>query len=259
MKIYVEIRPKATRLGNWMFQYAAAKSAYPTGEIVFVVSEKSTWPAVEKYRTLFPDVTITDVAPTDRGLLRTDLYQDTKYLNKEVVRGLFKIREKYRGLVKPGMVSIHVRRGDYLKLPHRHPFVGEKYLREAIGRFPENAEFMVFSDDIPWCKKFFKGGRFHFSSGMSVIDDLFLMSWCDHHICSNSTFSWWGAYLRFGGRTIFPSMWLGPALRDEDWSGLYFNGCEVIENGFSGLMWFKARLLMLKNASGNVLRRFGLR
>lgn len=258
-KVFVEIRPKVTRLGNWLFQYAAAKSAAPEGEVVFVIQDRNDWPAVEKYRELFPEVTITDEEPDDKSLLRTGLYQDAKYLDREVVKNLFTVRESYRGQIASGMVSIHVRRGDYLKLPHRHPFVGETYLREAIAGFPKGTSFMIFSDDVPWCRKFFTGDEFHFSPGTSALDDLFLMSWCDHHICSNSTFSWWGAYLRGGGRTIFPAMWYGPAIRDEDWCGLYFDGCEVLTNGYSVRRWLLARLLMAKNACGNLLRKAGLR
>lgn len=258
-KVYVEIRPKGTRLGNWMFQYAAAKSACPNGEVIFVIQDKNDWAAVERYRTIFPDVTITDQEPEDKSLLRTGLYQDAKYLDRKIVSGLFSIRENYSGKVEPGMVSIHVRRGDYLKLPHRHPFVGEKYLKEAVSKFPAGAQFMIFSDDVPWCKKFFKGDQYHFSPGKNVVDDLFLMSWCDHHICSNSTFSWWGAYLRFGGRTIFPSMWYGPAALTKEWSGLYFEGSEVITNGYSFGLWLKARLMMAKTLIGDCLRKVGLR
>lgn len=258
-KMYVEIRPQVTRLGNWMFQYAAAKSVAPEAEIVFVIQNKNDWPAVEKYRALFPDVTISDKEPNEKSLLRTGLYQDAKYLNREIVKTLFTVRESYHGKIAPGMVSIHVRRGDYLKLPHRHPFVGERYLKEAVAKFPKGTQFMVFSDDVPWCKKFFRGDEFRFSPGKNVVDDLFLMSWCDHHICSNSTFSWWGAYLRGNGRTIFPSMWYGPAVRDEDWRGLYIEGSEVVVNGYSFGRWLLACLMMAKNFCGNLLRKAGLR
>lgn len=45
---YVQIQPKGTRLENWMFQYAAAKSASPQDDISFVIEDMADWPKVEK-------------------------------------------------------------------------------------------------------------------------------------------------------------------------------------------------------------------
>jgi hypothetical protein len=36
--------------------------------------------------------------------------------------------------------------------------------------------------------------------------DLAFMSRCEHHICANSTFSWWGAFLSEDPRPVVP--WL---------------------------------------------------
>ena len=273
---YVEIRPKGTRLGNWMFQYAAAKSASPQDGITFVIEDRLDRPKVEKFKVLFPDIIIADHAP-EGAVIRTGLYQNVKYLSPDVVRGLFacpvEVRErlasKYGKLLDDkGLVSIHVRRGDYLKLPHRHPFVGKEYLQKAVGRFNaiSNFKFMVCSDDIAWCKKFFSaknfpGVQFYFSEGVSVLDDLYLMRRCKGgHICSNSTFSWWGAYCSATPQplTVFPSMWYGPAMH-EDWQGLYFNGSEVIDNSYTIGMYLPVLGHLLKDLVGRILRKAGLR
>ena len=58
--------------------------------------------------------------------------------------------------------------------------------------------FYVFSDDINWCREHFIGNEYHFvdcNNGLNSWRDLYLMSLCRHHINSNSTFSWWGAWL----------------------------------------------------------------
>jgi hypothetical protein len=92
-------------------------------------------------------------------------------------------------------VSVHVRRGDYLKLSHFHtPMWEGDYYDRAIEMFP-GREFLVFSDDIPYCKERFKGPRFHFSEGKDEITDMNLMAGCEDHIMANSSFSWWGAYI----------------------------------------------------------------
>ena len=258
---FVRVRPLKTRLGNWMFQYAAAKSFADGGDVAFVIEREAEHELVEKYRSVFPDVKIVTQAPDGAEVL-DGFFQDVRYLKENVVRTLFRKRDEYAGRIPPGMVAIHVRRGDYLHLPHRNPFVGEDYLRKAVASFPPDVRFLVFSDDLTWCRKFFSGPRFSFAESGSAIDDLFLMSWCDHHICSNSTFSWWGAYLRHGGRTVFPSMWVGMALRQSDYRGLYFEGVEVIRNRYTPGRFLLALPYMARGAVRRMrrwcLRRWGL-
>lgn len=95
-------------------------------------------------------------------------------------------------------ISLHVRRGDYLQYFDLHPPMSLTYYQQAIDYFkylePEY-KFLVFSDDIPWCKRQFVGDQFRFSEGRTPKEDIVAMSKCTHHIIANSTFSWWGAYL----------------------------------------------------------------
>lgn len=112
--------------------------------------------------------------------------------------------------------SIHVRRGDFLTLPGYFPVLDADYYHRAIARMrllvKKPLVFMVFSDDIAWCKQQFKGHMFHFSEGMSDIEDLCLMSHCSHHIIANSSFSWWGAWLgQYSQKQVIaPNIWFGP-------------------------------------------------
>lgn len=129
-------------------------------------------------------------------------WQSWKYFEnaQEEVRKVFKLNDypEYRNYV-----SIHVRRGDYVQHADSFPPVTEDYLLEAIGKFlkkdyPDIRKYMVFSDDISWCRKNFRSDQiinFEFSEGRNEFEDLSLMASCGHHIIANSTFSWWGAWL----------------------------------------------------------------
>jgi hypothetical protein len=116
-------------------------------------------------------------------------------------------------------VAIHVRRGDYVQLAHKHPPVSLTYIAKSINHFNElgHTDFTVFSDDINWCKDhinstIFKDSAFNYSEGKTTIEDLTLISNHEHQIASNSTYSWWGYWLNQnnGKVGIFPELWFGP-------------------------------------------------
>lgn len=113
-------------------------------------------------------------------------------------------------------VSIHVRRGDYLLYPDKHPVVSDEFYSEAIKTFVllGYREFHVFSDDIKWCKEYFPGRFpevvFVFSSGRTEMEDLIGISNCAAGgINSSSTFSWWGQYLNLNPSKVvlIPKQW----------------------------------------------------
>lgn len=99
-------------------------------------------------------------------------------------------------------VSIHVRRGDYLKLSFQELDIQNYYSKaiEIIRKKVKDPVFYIFSDDQLWVEENFKQFDIEKVFVKNNIDkksfmDLFLMSQCKHNICANSTFSWWGAWL----------------------------------------------------------------
>lgn len=105
-------------------------------------------------------------------------------------------------------VSIHIRRGDYVNNSDYWNITPE-YIQEALSYFNDNEyTFLIFSDDIDWCRQIFPDDVV-FIEGNSAFDDLCLMSLCQHNIISNSSFSWWGAYLNNNPnkKIIAPSNW----------------------------------------------------
>ena len=105
---------------------------------------------------------------------------------------------------KTNSVSIHVRRGDYITNKANLPqFIGEEYYTRALADIHKKVHdpvYYIFSDDIPWCKTHFAHlANAHFIShntGVNSYKDMILMSHCKHHIIANSTFSWWGRWLK---------------------------------------------------------------
>jgi hypothetical protein len=137
------------------------------------------------------------------------------------------ISQKYWDVITKNTCSIHVRRGDYLNYPDVHPTLSLDYYRQAISHFDHDVTFLVFSDDITWCKE-----NLHLLSDNLVYiedntdyQDLYLMSICNNNIICNSTFSWWGAWLNKNEnkRVIAPSSWFGHKLKHYNIEDLYCN------------------------------------
>lgn len=132
-----------------------------------------------------------------------DIYvQDEKYFEefRDEIKSLFR-----QGIGDPiDMVAIHVRRGDYVNNPFYVDLTETDYYEKAMDLFP-NDQFLVFSDDIEWCKKqdIFKDCEF--SEGNDEVTDLNLMASCKGVITANSSFSWWAGYLSTG-KVIAPSV-----------------------------------------------------
>lgn len=116
-------------------------------------------------------------------------------------------------------VSIHVRRGDYVKHSNSFPPIGIEYITQAVTIMRQKTgadNWIVFSDDPQWCRENIRiDGSVTFVEGQNEKQDLALMASCSHHIIANSTFSWWGAYLGHNPErvVISPSSknWFGPA------------------------------------------------
>ncbi|MDF2433978.1 MAG: hypothetical protein JWP44_3609 [Mucilaginibacter sp.] len=121
------------------------------------------------------------------------------------IESVTEIQDTIAQINQTNSVSIHFRRGDYLTNPVAKKVLGPldiDYYKEAISKIQSEIEkpfFFIFSDDPEWVKE-----NFPLSENYKVIDgshkdkpyhDMLLMSKCKHHIISNSSFSWWGAWL----------------------------------------------------------------
>jgi hypothetical protein len=158
-----------------------------------------------------------DLQPKDGDCFK-GYFQSEKYFkhNWEFILTLFEPSDKiktellrYDRLTNQTTCSIHVRRGDYLKYKDIHFVQDMEYFNKAIKTVGKVDQYLIFSDDIPWCKENFKGDKFYFVENEKDYIELFLMSKCTHNIISNSSFSWWGAWLSSNKNKIViaPEKW----------------------------------------------------
>lgn len=120
---------------------------------------------------------------------------------------------------KKNSISVHVRRGDYVtneKTNKYHGVCSVDYYKEAINiinKQIKNPWFVVFSNDLNWCKKHLtvpKNSLFiSHNTKKNSFEDMRLMSLCKHNIIANSSFSWWGAWLNRNNDKIIiaPKKW----------------------------------------------------
>ncbi|OGN63697.1 MAG: hypothetical protein A3E26_02445 [Chlamydiae bacterium RIFCSPHIGHO2_12_FULL_49_32] len=153
-------------------------------------------------------------------------FQSEKYFKKyrEKIVSLFApsseildyLHTKYAAILEhPQTVSIHIRNYSSESLDENiYPFHGRAYVQKAMTLFPKESLFVVFSNDMAWCKEHLQGlaKEMRFIEGETHYHDFYLMSLCKHHIITNSTFSWWAAYLNQNPQKIVvaPLKWFNP-------------------------------------------------
>lgn len=126
-------------------------------------------------------------------------------------------------------IVVHVRLGDYAY--SGADFLGGKDIRlplnyyvKALNQINNLNEYQVIfvSDEIEYCRKHFSNyNNCIFESNGEIIDMQLIMN-ADIAIISNSTFSWWGAYLNSKPQKIIfaPQYWLGFMVKKEFPAGI---------------------------------------
>lgn len=147
-------------------------------------------------------------------------YQSSKYFehNRSTIIKMLNIK-KLKEIVSDkygdfsDFTSIHIRRGDYIKLQNYHNLLDLEYYKKAISFFKPDEKFVVFSDDLEWCKKnlTFINNVLYFNCEEDW-EDMILMSNCKNNIIANSTFSWWSAWFNMNEnkKVYAPKNWFGP-------------------------------------------------
>ncbi len=172
-----------------------------------------------------------------------------KYFDKEKTLEQFKLKEEYTkyildkyGKYFKNSIGIHVRRTDYLQL---NMFLNdwETYYNEAIKIIKNKKEIeniIICSDDIEWCKenlqkvidKIYNDKKINcvYVEKEEDIIDLYILSYCENIVISNSTFSWWSGYFNKNKESIItiPKTWNPPFLCDIEKQDLKLENWVVI-------------------------------
>jgi len=234
-------------LGNWMFQIAVCEHVKKTQnkEVIIDTSDIATIhsPLSDYKNNIFRKVKFTEnieyddsfnfdgfpmeymeIPKTTGNLKLHGYFQNENYVNhiREEILDLFEIDDetkeklelKYPFINDTNTCSIHVRRGNYIERQNVHFVQPIEYYIESISHFDvKTTHFIIFSDDMEWCKeKFAPLPNKTFIEGNKDYEDLYLMSLCKNNIIANSSFSWWGAWLNKNEnkKVIYPSIWFNP-------------------------------------------------
>lgn len=170
-------------------------------------------------------------------------FQSESHFEKysEAVKSLFsptkefidKIRTEIPVIFNTEVTVINVRRGDYLHYPNYHPTVSPEYITKAIELVPSN-QYIIASDDIPWCKEHLNLPNVIYLEGWKIEEQLWIMAMCHNFVISNSSFSWWAAYLsRHPGKIVIaPETWFGPE-GPPTWADMYCKGWTILPTYFN--------------------------
>lgn len=126
----------------------------------------------------------------------SDLLIESLVFNEDIKMAAYLSIKEYNGY---NLVCVSIRRGDFLEYESLNVCGKNFYNRciESARNILSNPKFLFFSDDINWVRYNFISSDFLYwdVQNYNLIMKLYAMTLCDHFIISNSSYSWWGAWL----------------------------------------------------------------
>jgi glycosyltransferase involved in cell wall biosynthesis len=167
-------------------------------------------------------------------------FSDCKLIFDDVIKNVFSLKKNLLNSnndifnKKSRKTAVHFRLGDYNYLSEFGVLDLNYYSKsiKIIKKKNKNSSFVFFSDEIEKVKhqKIFKPNYYFNDFNMKPEEILSYMSSCDDFIISNSTFSWWAAYIGqdINKFVIAPKKWLKANLSANDlilsrWKRVYNN------------------------------------
>lgn len=203
--------------------------------IGYVKQERSETSALPSFKRSYGLLPITHV--------ETNFFQSEDLFDKNKVD--FSIKEQYIQEANKFLaqvpqdstkIFVHVRRGDYIYVSYlgiQGIDLPKSYFEKAIEEITQDIEkpfFIFLSDDPAYVECCFKNVANKMISKNSMATDLAIMTLCEYGIASNSSFSWWGAYLmKNRKKVIFPKYWYGWKSKIESHVGIQPSWAKTIE------------------------------
>jgi hypothetical protein len=227
------------RLGNQMFQMGMLFSIWKKTNQRFFQPRKN-----EQFWNCF-DVDIPDHGYTDRYMgdygcpyeYYTDIYklsggtsfngyfQNRLYIEeyRKELTEFYKFKKEHSDYANTKIqqlknkynlpiVSVHFRRGDFVEPSAEHIWGNlskSDYYNNCFMQLEKPCVYLIFSDDISWCKGYLKKSDTAEFMDIDEYKSLCLMTKVDVNIIANSTFSWFGAFLNQNSKVYMPSKWTG--------------------------------------------------
>lgn len=134
----------------------------------------------------------------------------------ELVDALGPFRSRHEDVDEEKTVFMHVRRGDYLRLPDFHYIQPTTYYEKAFNMwkqiypYHDDYKLYILSDDPEWCSAQPWTFQYTIYNSKDELETIALMSKCKAGaIIGNSTFSYWGALLSKTDKVFYPRQWIG--------------------------------------------------
>lgn len=231
---------KHIRLGNWLFQYASLNSfCHKTGNIL-ALPNYFLWDYLEKKPVLDVTTNFNELFKFEQSYYsdekkieiinyfeskKTDVVnielncflQSERWFLDDVdyVKTVMKIsdekiksvKDKYSEYFNKPTIGIGIRRGDFVGHNCFYQIPENWYEKVLVEKFPNYSDYnvIIFSDDIEWCKAYYKGKGFLFSDPNNThthsdnfkhyhkdpMEQFILGILCDNFIGGSSTFTWW--------------------------------------------------------------------
>lgn len=234
-------------MGNQLFMISASIAHALKMGTTYSIPKKTISPNI--WRTYFSHLPETKSATLRYYKEKRHCYDPLPEVDSLTIEGYFQSELYWHGykehiaealgfIHKPEpYVSVHIRRGDYLKYPDRFPVMPMDYYKlamEFMGSItdPGYHKFRIYSDDIKWCKEMFDPKKkllnymafnaplhIEYSENKDPLTDMKDMYNASAFIVGNSTFSLFPALLRADNPTVI-------APNEKHWPWCNFNAGE---------------------------------
>lgn len=233
---------KHLRLGNWLFIYAGLQSIIKDSNNKIAFPNYFLWSYLKKIPTITTDNRFneifyfrTNVYSEEEKLFLKEYFiknshkqininlgsnlQSEKWFKEDIdyIKNCLAIREskiqivrdKYIQFFTKPTIGVGIRRGDFINHDVFYQIPETWYKKALDNNFDYNQyNVVIFSDDINWCKKYYKNENFLYAEDNNTathadnfkhyhnnpMDQFILASLMDNFVGSNSTFSWWNMW-----------------------------------------------------------------